>query len=131
MKNSAAFIMTLMLISGCCVSDEKYVDVSNEPRFRQIISSGQIINSDVWMLGIDSCPPERHIKYYELVPLPGFDGPEVLSRVLLHRGASIAVIRAESCTNCGARSERLLVEVGGFTKEQPIYLDASFVDILE
>lgn len=130
-KALIACITILMSVSGCDLLAAKYVDVSGEAGIREIVSTSRTTTTNLLFLGIDSYPSKRKIEYYELVPFPGFDGPEVLSRSLLPQGTRLYFTGAQRCVNCSPKSVRLRVKVDGFSKEEPIYIDMDWMNLLE
>lgn len=133
-KHSARLLtctLLLMLLAGCSLGAAKYVDVSGEPDNQKLMSSRWTTNDDLLFLGIDSYPGKRRIVSFRLVPPPGFDGPEVLSRSVLPSGTQLTVIGARRCTNCwGETTDELMVTVDGFAREQPIYIRKYFLNYL-
>lgn len=130
-KALIACITLVMSVGGCDLLAAKYVDVSGEAGIREIISSSRTTTTDFLLLGVDSYPPEKKIEYYVLVPPPGFDGREVLSRSLLPQGTRLYFTGAQRCVNCSPRSVRLSAKADGFAQEEPIYLDMAWMDLLE
>ncbi|WP_369939665.1 hypothetical protein [Xanthomonas medicagonis] len=126
-----AFIVIAMSLSGCDLLTTKYVDASEEAGVREIVSTSRTTTTELLLLGIDSYPSQKRIEYYVLVPVPGFDGPEVLSRALLPQGAGLYFTGAQRCINCSPESMRLSVKVGGFERGQPIYIDMNSMGLLE
>jgi hypothetical protein len=131
MKTLIACITLMMSLSGCDLLAAKYVDVSREAGIREIVSSSRMTTSDLLLLGVDYYPSKKKIEYYMLVPPPGFDGPEVLSRSLLPQGTGLYFTGAQRCTNCSPQSVRLSVKTDGFAKREPIYIDMVWMDLLE
>jgi hypothetical protein len=123
-------VLLLMLIAGCNLPAAKYVDVSDDPRYQKLMSTRWTTEVELLFLGIDAYPSEKRIEDFKLVPHPGFDGPEVLSRSLLPSGTQVTVIGARRCTNCGGDLVELLVTIDGVPKEQPIYFSAGFLNLL-
>lgn len=126
-----ACITTMMLISGCDLLAAKYVDASGGKGIREVVSTSRTTKTDLLFLGIDSYPSRKEIANYQLVPFPGFDGPEVLSRSVLPQGARLHFTGARRCTNCSSQSVELRVVVDGFAKSEPIYIDMSSMSLLE
>lgn len=123
--------MTMALLGGCDLLTAKYVDISGEPAVREIVSTSRTTTEDLLILGIDSYPSKKEIKYYVLVPLPGFDGPEVLSRSVLPRGTKLYFTGARKCTNCSPQGVELSVNADGFSREKPVYIDMNWLGLLE
>lgn len=133
-KKLRAFIVCIMItmsVSGCDLLSAKYVDISGEAGIREIVSTSRITTTDLLLLGIDSYPSKKKTEYYMLVPPPGFDGPEVLSRSLLPQGTRLYFTGAQRCVNCSPQSIRLSVKVDGFAKEEPTYIDMASMGFLE
>ncbi|MDG2525310.1 hypothetical protein P6166_08085 [Stenotrophomonas sp. HITSZ_GD] len=120
-----------MFLGGCGLMEARYVDVSKEAGIREIVSSSRMTTVDMLLLGVDSYPSSKKIESYVLVKLPGFDGPEVLSRSLLPKGARLHFMGAQRCTNCYPQSVRFSVKVDGLAKEEPVYIDMSSMSLLE
>lgn len=131
MKAWILCVMTMMLTSGCDLLVAKYVDVSEETGIREMVSTRRATTDDLLILGIDSYPSKKRIEYYVLVPSPGFDGPEVLSRSVLPRGTKLYITGAQRCTNCSPQEVRLSVIADGFAGEEPVYIDMNWLDLLE
>lgn len=123
-------LVLALIVTSCSVPASKYENVSHEKRFQGLLGSRKFTKSEFLVLGIDSYPSQRKTKYFLLVPQPGFEGPEVLSRASLPAGAEVKIIGAEACTNCGNTSERFLVEVVGLDADKPVYLNTGFIDEL-
>lgn len=121
----------MMSVSGCGLLAAKYVDISGEEGIREMVSTRRMTTTDLLLLGIDSYPSKKKIEYYMLVPPPGFDGSEVLSRSLLPQGTRLYFTGAQRCVNCSPQSVRLSAKADGFAKEEPIYIDMASMDLLE
>lgn len=130
-KALIACITIMLSVSGCDLLAAKYVDVSGEAGIREMMSTSRTTTTDLLFLGIDSYPSKRKIEYFKLVPFPGFDGPEVLSRSLLPQGTRLHFTGAQRCVNCSPKSVRLRVKADGFAKEEPIYIDMAWMNLLE
>lgn len=126
-----ACITTVMLISGCDLLAAKYVDASGEEGIREVVSTSQTTKTDLLFLGIDSYPSRKKVAYYMLVPSPGFDGPEVLSRSILPQGTKLHFIGAQRCKNCSPQNVRFSVNADGFVKKEPIYISMNSMNLLE
>lgn len=126
-----ACITTMTLMSGCNLLAAKYVDASGEEGIREIVSTSRTTKTDLLILGIDSYPSRKKIENYHLVPFPGFDGPEVLSRSKLPQGTRLHFTGARRCTNCSPQSVELSVVVDGVARKEPIYIDMGSMTLLE
>jgi hypothetical protein len=126
-----ALIVMVMSVSGCDLLATKYVDASEEAGVREIVSTSRTTTTELLLLGIDSYPSQKQIEYYVLVPVPGFDGPEVLSRALLPQGARLYFTGAQRCISCSPESVRLSVKVDGFERSKPIYINMNSMGLLE
>lgn len=124
---SAAVVM----MSGCNLLAARYVDASQEPGVREIVSTSRTTNTELLLLGIDSYPGRNAIVYYKLTPFPGFDGPEVLSRSTLPQGTVLRVTGARRCTNCQSGHVDLSVTAEGIERKETIYISTQWLDLLE
>lgn len=124
-------LCVMALVSGCGLLTAKYIDVSDEAGVREIVSTGRTTTEDLLLLGIDSYPSKKKIEYYVLVPSPGFDGPEVLSRTILPQGTKLYFTGAQRCTNCSPQKVRLSVKSDRFALEKPVYIDMNWLGLLE
>lgn len=129
MRRAYAVILA-MFITACSIPASQYEDVSHEQRFAKLLGAVRTTKSDMLVLGIDSLPSKKEVQYFVLVPYPGFEGPEVLSRSVLPKGTAVKIIGVESCKNCGPRTERFLLEVSDFEVEASVYLKSNFLDHL-
>lgn len=126
-----AGMTAMILMGGCDLLAAKYVDTSGEEGIREIVSTSRKTKVDLLLLGVDSYPSRKKVVNYQLVPFPGFAGPEVLSRAVLPQGAVLHFTGARRCTNCSPQSVELSVVVDGLAKEEPIYIDMSSMSLLE
>lgn len=85
-------ILLLMLIAVCALAggDERFADVSNDPRFRQSVGERYEVVGAVDAYGI------RHhskapVDYVTLIPPPGIAGSEVGFRIRIEPGSTITV----------------------------------------
>lgn len=130
LKAAIICIATIMFMSGCDLLAAKYVDINEEAGIREIVSTSRTTTSDLLLLGIDSYPSQKKIKSYVLVPPPGFDGPEVLSRSVLPKGTVIHFTGARRCVNCYPKSVELSLKADGFAEEEPIYINMTWMNLL-
>jgi hypothetical protein len=126
-----ALIVIAMSVSGCDLLAAKYVDASEEAGVREIVSTSRTTAAELLLLGIDYYPSQKEIEYYTLVPSPGLDGPEVLSRALLPQGTKLYFTGAQRCINCFPESVRLSVKVYGFERDESIYIDMTSMGLLD
>lgn len=124
-------IALTMSFSACDLLTAKYVDVSEETGIREIVSTSRRTKIDLLLLGVDFYPSKHRIESYRLVPPPGFDGPEVLSRSRLPQGTILHFTGAKRCENCAPKNVLLSATVDGFVQERPVYIDMAFIDLLE
>lgn len=85
-------MLLLMLIAVCALAgcDERFADVSNNPRFRQSVGERYEVVGAVDAYGI------RHhskapVDYVTLIPPPGIAGSEVGFRIRIEPGSTITV----------------------------------------
>lgn len=126
----ACIAMTLSL-GGCGLLVARYVDVSEEEGIRELVSTRHATGTDLLLLGVDAYPSEKRVVFYELVPYPGFDGPEVLSRSVLPKGTRLEITGAQRCMNCYPRSIRMRVRVDGFAEDAPVYISKEWMRLLD
>lgn len=124
-------IATVMGLGGCDILVARYADASTDASARNAISTYRTTKTDLLLLGVDSYPSKRTIENYVLVQPPGFDGPEVLSRSLVPRGARIYITGAQRCINCFSRNLRLSVKLDGLATSVPVYIDISLIGLLQ
>jgi len=125
-----SYSVLILLLVACSLPRSEYVDVSHEQRFQGLLGVPRITKSDLLLLGIDSYPSKNQISYFMLMPRPGFEGPEVLSRSSLPSGSVVRIVGVESCTNCGSKSNRFVLEVEGMDRIEPVYLRVDFANEL-
>jgi hypothetical protein len=84
-------ILICLFFSSC--SEVKMVDSSADPSYSTVIGKKFKLREDLLALGISSS--NRHpADYVEIVPRPGFAGPEVVSRRTLKKDTVVQVTRA-------------------------------------
>lgn len=131
MRTWVACVLIMLVTGGCDFLAAKYVDASGDAGVRELVSTRRTTTTDLLLLGIDSYPSRRKIAYYVLVPSPGFDGPEVLSRAVLPKGTQIHITGAKRCTNCSPQRVRLRVEADAISKSEDVYIDLGWMGLLE
>ena len=117
-------------LGGCDLLAARYVDASADDVVREIASTSRTTKADLLLLGIDSYPSKKKIENYVLVQPPGFDGPEVLSKSLLPKGARLHFMGAQRCVNCYPQNLRISIKVDGLSVTQPVYIDISLIESL-
>lgn len=115
----------LILMSACSFSAPRYVDASNESRYRGLVPSTQEVSSELLILGVGFDPDNKKVEHFVIVPKPGIDGREIISRAVLKQGTTVEIKGVQVCANCSGTSERFVVEVPGYEGHVPIYLYSS------
>lgn len=92
-------ILLVLVLSGC--GFVSYEDVSTEAAYSSYVGAWYQTNSDMHLYRVSmdkNYGPTPSI--YEIVPPPGFSGPEVLSKTPLPEGSLLRIVAVERCTNC-------------------------------
>ena len=126
----ALLTIILTLLLGCWFS--RFEDVSDDPRYSSYIGRTYQSVAESLLIAVtmerDYAPILDH---YVIAPLPGFTGPEVLSRAPLPPGTLLRVARVERCTNCLPFENRieLIVVIEGITnKDAAVRLSLKALD---
>lgn len=92
-------ILAMLLLSGCHFVS--YEDVSTRPEYAKYVGTVYRTAKDMQIYRVSmeaNYGPEPSL--YTLVPSPGFDGPEVLSRTDFPEGSNLRVLAVERCKDC-------------------------------
>ncbi len=99
----------MLLFVGC--SSAKYDDVSNSDEFSYLIDQKFMTLDELLIIGVTSdANYEKRIDYYSVIPKPGFDGPEVVTRNVLPAGTLIQIRKVMRCANCMSQKIYFIIE---------------------
>lgn len=88
------FLLTLAILGALlgCSSEEKFEDVSGDPKFHAAIEARYEIVGAVDAYGIRP-HSKGAVDYITLIPPPGIEGPEVGFKVPIRTGSTITVVK--------------------------------------
>ena len=115
MKYKAMIILLFACFSfltGC--EPNKYIDVSDQQKFKTIINSEFIILVDLEVIGVSFDENyKKNVDYVYLVKKPGISGPEVVFKNSLNKGTKIKIIGVFVSDSLFAKEHYYRVEIVG------------------
>ena len=115
MKYKAMIILLFACFSfltGC--EPNKYIDVSDQQKFKTIINSEFIILVDLEVIGVSfDANYKKNVDYVYLVKKPGISGPEVVFKNSLNKGTKIKIIGVFVSDSLFAKEHYYRVEIVG------------------
>lgn len=86
-------LLLIVIALGALVAcQQKFVDVSKDPKFRQVVGSRYTVVGSVEAYGIRQ-HSKAEVEYITLIPPPGIEGSEVGFRVPITFGSRITVLK--------------------------------------
>jgi hypothetical protein len=120
--HSIPCIVLATVLSGC--GETKYVDVSAQPGYRDIVGATYTVKGPMTAYGIRK-HSKAAVEYVSVVPAPGIDGPEVGFRLPIAIGSTVTVNSVYESNRIFDPSISLGVKLNGaaMPKGLPIRID--------
>jgi hypothetical protein len=111
-----ATVVLVLCLSGC--GFVSFEDVSSNAAFSAYVDGHYRTTSDmqVYRISMDGNYGQTP-SIYKVIPPPGIDGPEVLSRASIPAGSTLQVQSVERCVDCYLDSEPRVEMVIRFTSD--------------